>query len=83
MGTMVAISRIELLKTFVNIKAHEQSEIYLRIGLHFTFVVSGVLFALMDRISSGHEAVPGDVSPRHENHWSGEAAVFMNHKPVE
>ena len=32
MGTIVAISGIELLKTFVNIKAHEQSEIYLRIG---------------------------------------------------
>jgi hypothetical protein len=59
------------------------SEIYLRIGLHLTFVVSGVLFALMDRISSGHEAVPGDVSPSHEKHRSGEAAVSMNHKPAE
>ena len=65
MGTIVAISGIELLKTFVNIKAHEPNEIYLRIGLHLTFVVSGVLFALMDRISSGHEAVPGDVLPNH------------------
>ena len=75
MGTIVAISGIELLKIFVNIKAHEQSEIYLRIGLHLTFVVSGVLFAVMDRISGGHEQVPGDVSAGHERHRSDEVAA--------
>jgi uncharacterized protein (TIGR00645 family) len=62
MGTIVAISGIELLKTFVNIKAHDTSEVYLRIALHLTFVVSGVLFALMDRLASGHEA-PNDGYP--------------------
>jgi len=60
MGAIVAISGIELLKTFANTKAHEQSEICLRIG---TFVI--FLFAVMDRISSGHEPVPGDFSPSH------------------
>ena len=60
MGTIVAISGIELLKTFVNIKAYGQDEIYLRIALHLTFVVSGVLFAVMDRISSGHETHYGN-----------------------
>jgi uncharacterized protein (TIGR00645 family) len=59
MGTIVAISGIELLKTFVNIKAHDTSEVYLRIALHLTFVVSGVLFALMDRLASGRDS-PGD-----------------------
>jgi uncharacterized protein (TIGR00645 family) len=83
MGTIVAISGIELLKTFVNIKAHEQSEIYLRIGLHLTFVVSGVLFALMDRISGGHEPAPADVLPNHQRHGSPEAAVPMSPKPAE
>ena len=82
MGTIVAISGIELLKTFVNIKAHEQSEIYLRIGLHLTFVVSGVLFAVMDRISSGHE-VPADHAPSYGNHRSAETAVPLEHKPAE
>ena len=79
MGTIVAISGIELLKTFVNIKAHERSEIYMRIGLHLAFVVSGVLFAVMDRISSGHGAVPGDVSPNYEKHGSPEVRGF--HEP--
>ena len=80
MGTIVAISGIELLKTFVNIKAHEPSEIYLRIGLHLTFVVSGLLFAIMDRISTGHEA--GD-APHQEKPGSPEIAVPMTHKPAE
>ena len=81
MGTIVAISGIELLKVFVNIKAHEQSEIYLRIGLHLTFVVSGVLFAVMDRISGGHEQIPGDVSAAHERHRSD--VVVAQPKPAE
>ncbi len=55
MGTIVAISGIELLKTFVNVKAYVQdpSEVAWRLGLHLTFVVSGVLFALMDRLAGG------------------------------
>ena len=81
MGTIVAISGIELLKVFVNIKAYEQSDIYLRIALHLTFVVSGVLFAIMDWISSGHE-VPSDVAPSHK-HQPEEPAVSLNHKPAE
>ncbi len=83
MGTIVAISGIELLKTFVNIKAHDQSEIYLRIGLHLTFVVSGVLFAVMDKISGGHEAGAGESSPSHERHETPEAVVPLKHKPAE
>ena len=55
MGTIVAISAIDLLKTFINVKAHEADEIAWRIGLHLTFVVSGVLFALMDRLASSKD----------------------------
>jgi uncharacterized protein (TIGR00645 family) len=56
MGTIVAISGIELLKIFVNINAYQPNEVYMRLGLHLTFVVSGVLFALMDRLAGGHDA---------------------------
>ncbi len=83
MGTIVAISGIELLKTFVNIKAHDQSEIYLRIGLHLTFVVSGVLFALMDRISGGHEPAAADALPMHKHPHTPEVAVSLRPKPAE
>jgi uncharacterized protein (TIGR00645 family) len=53
MGTIVAISGIDLLKTFINIKVYDDREIMWRLGLHLAFVVSGVLFALMDRMAGG------------------------------
>jgi uncharacterized protein (TIGR00645 family) len=54
-GSLVAISVIELLKDFIELsaKAHEevgQGTIW-RVIIHLTFVVSGVLFAVMDWIS--------------------------------
>lgn len=56
-GSIVAISAIELLKAFMNLKlaTSEQSamlerEIAWKIGIHITFVVSGVLFALTEHL---------------------------------
>ncbi len=69
-GSIVAISGIELLKAFVNLSvadmssdpnAMSQHEHYLgwKIGLHLTFVFSGVMFAVMDRIAEGaHKHAP-------------------------
>jgi uncharacterized protein (TIGR00645 family) len=58
MGTIVAISGIDLLKTFINIKNYSDEEIGWRIVLHLSFVASGVLFALMDRLA-GHAHTSG------------------------
>jgi uncharacterized protein (TIGR00645 family) len=55
MGTIVAISGIDLLKTFLNVAAYPHDVLQWRIILHVTFVLSGVLFALMDRLA-GHKA---------------------------
>jgi uncharacterized protein (TIGR00645 family) len=52
MGTIVAISGIDLLKTFINVDHHTDAEIGWRLMLHLSFVVSGVLFALMDRLAA-------------------------------
>jgi len=52
MGTIVAISGIDLLKTFLDVAAHPREEIMWRMSLHLTFVTSGLLFALMDRLAS-------------------------------
>jgi uncharacterized protein (TIGR00645 family) len=52
MGTIVAISGIDLLKTFINVKVYDDREISWRLGLHLAFVISGLLFALMDRLAS-------------------------------
>lgn len=49
-GAIVAISAVELLKAFINIHQVTSEELAWRVGIHFTFVVSGVLFALTDFI---------------------------------
>lgn len=59
-GSLVAISVIELLKDFMlttHIDSHREAW---RVGIHLTFVFSGVLFALMDLIADKREAL--DVS---------------------
>lgn len=52
-GSIVAISGIELLKAFVNVEAYTNEQLAWKVGLHMAFVTSGVLFALMDRLTSG------------------------------
>lgn len=49
-GSIVAISGIELLKTFVNVDDFSNEHLAWKVGIHITFVVSGVMFALMDRL---------------------------------
>ncbi len=53
-GSIVAISGIELLKAFVNVDAYTTEQLSWKVGLHLTFVISGVLFAVMDRLSTKH-----------------------------
>ena len=50
-GSIVAISGIEVLKYFVNVKNSTQHELMWVVIIHLTLVFSGVMFALMDRIS--------------------------------
>ncbi|MDH5526045.1 MAG: TIGR00645 family protein [Nitrospirota bacterium] len=49
-GSIVAISAIELLKAFVNMKEMTTDMLAWKVGIHLTLVVSGVLFAVMDRL---------------------------------
>lgn len=51
-GSIVAISGIELLKAFMNVDQYTDKHLAWLIGLHVTFVFSGVMYALMDRL--GH-----------------------------
>jgi len=61
-ASIVAISAIELLKSFVNVDSlgtpgedwHwtiEDKALAWKVGIHFLLVVSGVLFALMDKVA--------------------------------
>ena len=51
-GAIVAISAVELLKAFILSDALTTEQILVKIAIHVTFVVSGVLFALTDYIAS-------------------------------
>ncbi len=54
-GAIVAISAIDLLKVFMNIPAEISAEgenaVMWKVIIHMSFVVSGVMFALMDKIA--------------------------------
>ena len=54
-GSIVAISAIELLKAFMNVDNLTDRHLAWMVGIHITFIVSGVLYALMDRLQGkGH-----------------------------
>jgi uncharacterized protein (TIGR00645 family) len=49
MSSIVAISAIQLLKIFMELKQVSDREIAWYVGLHVVFVISGLIFALTDR----------------------------------
>src|SRR5262247_2533333 len=51
MGAIVAISAVELLKAFINVDDLTWQQLAWKVGIHITFVVSGVLFAITDRLT--------------------------------
>ncbi len=56
-GSLVAISVIELLKDFIELSGKEEvgEGTIWRVLIHLTFVISGVLFALMDWLADKRE----------------------------
>lgn len=60
-ASIVAISAIQLLKTFMDIRHVTEQETFWQVVLHLTFVASGVLLALMDWIAGKARAL-------HEGH---------------
>ena len=54
-GSIVAISGIELLKAFMNVGNLSDRHLAWMVGIHVTFLFSGVFYAAMDRIADkGH-----------------------------
>ena len=56
-GSLVAISVIELLKDFLDPAGIDPEQEFWLIAIHLTFVVSGVLFAVMDFIADKRASV--------------------------
>jgi uncharacterized protein (TIGR00645 family) len=63
-GSLVAISVIELLKDFMQEEEFDNNRQMWRIAIHVTFVVSGVLFALMDYIADKRDMLEVDISEK-------------------
>lgn len=61
-GSIVAISGIELLKAFMHVESMTNEQLAWKVGIHMTFVVSGLLFAVMDRISADKAKSHGEGS---------------------
>lgn len=51
LGSIVAISAIQLLKQFMAVKTASDRDLMWYVGIHLVFVVSSVLLALSDRLS--------------------------------
>lgn len=49
-GSMIAISGIELLRAFFNTGGHSNEEMAWKVGVHVTFVFTGLIFAIMDKL---------------------------------
>jgi uncharacterized protein (TIGR00645 family) len=75
-GSLVAISVIELLSNFIQLSMDPTQEIgdglFWRIIIHLTFVVSGVLFAVMDWINDSRAL------KAHSLHGGGSEVVSSN-----
>lgn len=49
-GSIIAISGIDLLKAFVNVANYTNEHLAWKVGIHCTFLLSGLIFAIMDRL---------------------------------
>lgn len=54
-GAIVAISAVELLKAFLVSDQYTTEQLAWKVGIHFTFVMSGVFFAVTDWISESRK----------------------------
>ncbi|HVV93051.1 MAG TPA: TIGR00645 family protein [Hyphomicrobiales bacterium] len=60
LASIVAISAIQLLKSFMNVDSFSDRDLFWMTAIHVVFVISSVLLALSDRLSEhSHEAAAG------------------------
>lgn len=56
-ASIVAISGIHLLKSFMDIKKYTETEVQWMVIIHLVFVISGVMLALMDNLVAKSKAL--------------------------
>lgn len=63
MSSIVAISAIQLLKAFMNIKNVGEREMFWLVVVHLVFVVSGLLMAWTDKLTEHHGPAAAETPP--------------------
>lgn len=64
LSSIVAISAIQLLKAFMNVRNTSDRDLSWLVGIHVVFVMSGLLLAISDRVTEGgHKG--GHLPPPH------------------
>ncbi|CAN1570004.1 COG2862 Predicted membrane protein [Rhabdaerophilaceae bacterium] len=64
LSSIVAISAIQVLKGFMNVKNMPDRDLTWLVGIHLVFVASGLIMALTDRIADGgHSKTAAKASP--------------------
>ena len=74
-GSIVAISGIHLLKAFMDIKQISKEDLFWLVLIHMAFVISGVLFAVMDYLTARSHAVMLQAEAAHQAALAQAAAV--------
>ena len=59
LSSIVAISAIHLLRTFLNVAQMAKEDIFWQLAIRLGFVMSGLLLAAMDRLSGPKSAAGG------------------------
>jgi uncharacterized protein (TIGR00645 family) len=73
MSSIVAISAIQVLKSFMNVKNISDRDLYWLVGIHIVFVVSGLIMAWSDKITGeSHSAhAQAKSAPSSDHHTGG------------
>jgi uncharacterized protein (TIGR00645 family) len=74
-GSIVAISGIHLLKAFMELKEIDKENLMWLVIIHMAFVISGVLFAVMDYLTARSHAVMLQAEAAHEAAMAQAAAI--------
>ena len=74
-GSIVAISGIHLLKAFMDLKVIDKENLMWLVIIHMAFVISGVLFAVMDYLTARSHAVMLQAEAAHEAALAQAAAI--------
>jgi uncharacterized protein (TIGR00645 family) len=74
-GSIVAISGIHLLKAFMDLKEIDKENLMWLVIIHMAFVISGVLFAVMDYLTARSHAAMLQAEAAHEAALAQAAAI--------